>query len=77
MEEYLKTMGKISGDLWKVFKAYCTNFTPQSDAWWNDLTEALNATAKAYYGTEYEKYARAYACELLCEIERLSRRKEQ
>ena len=70
MEEYLKTMAKVSGDLWKVFKTYCLSMTPESDQWWEDLSDAMDAAAKNYYGTEFEKYARAYAVNLVYEIER-------
>lgn len=74
MEEYLKEIGKVSSDLWKVFKAYCMNMNPSSEGWWNELSDAIDGAAKKYYGTEFEKYARAYAVELVREIERIARK---
>lgn len=70
MEEYLKTMGTISSELWKIFKAACLNLNPESDEWWEKISNEMDAAAKKYYETEYEKYARAYAVELIYAIER-------
>jgi hypothetical protein len=73
MEEYLKKIAAISGELWKVFKAYCMIWKPETDEWWSDFSEALDAAAKKYYGTEFEQYARGYATQLVYEAERKSK----
>ena len=70
MEEYLKTMATISGELWKVFKSACLSMNAKSDDWWQALSDNMDAAAKKYKGTEYEKYAREYAIDLVYEIER-------
>jgi ABC-type sugar transport system substrate-binding protein len=76
MEEYLKMMAKVSGDLWKVFKTYCLSMNPKSDDWWQNLSDDMDAAAKKYYGTEYEKYAREYAVDLVYEIERRAKKND-
>jgi hypothetical protein len=70
MDEYLKTMAGISGELWKVFKAACQTMDTNVDSWWEKLSDDLDSVAKKYYGTEYEKYARNYATILVYEVER-------
>lgn len=72
MEEYLKEIGKVSSDLWRVFKVFILNMAPASEAYWNELSDAMDEAARKYYGTEFEKYARSYAVDLVYEIERKS-----
>lgn len=70
MEEFMKTMAAVSGEIWKVFKAACMDWQPTSEEWWEKVSNDIDAAAKKYYGTEYEPYARAYAVELIYALER-------
>lgn len=70
MDEYLKTMAAISGELWKVFKSACLSMNAKSDEWWEKLSNDMDEATKKYRGTEFERYAREYAVDLVYEIER-------
>lgn len=73
MEEYLKTIGRVSADLWKVFKAAVTDNSERNDEWWEKITEAINNATKQFRGTDCEQYAREYAVTLIKELERRSK----
>lgn len=76
MEEYVKQIRTISGEIWLVFKGAMASWKPEDEKWWEELISLADNAIIKYKGTIYYGYAKDYANIVMNEIERKSKREK-